>query len=393
MKKKKITIGMFVDSFYPMTDGVAMVVDNYAKRLAEYANVIVFAPKYINNEFDDSIFNYQVVRCLSVKVPFIDYSLPIPKMDAKFQKELKKYHLDIVHIHSPFTIGEAGVKYAKKNHIPAVGTMHSQFKQDFLRAVKNETLADLLTKNIIRIFNKCDECFTVNEEIARIFHEEYGYKKRPIIIHNATDMVKLENTIQIHEKINRKYHLKKDEKVFLFVGRINKLKNIYFIADALSKLKELKPNFKFKMLFIGTGQDEKDFSKYIHKLNLNKEVIFCGKILDRILLASIYSRADLFLFPSLYDTNSLVQLEASSQELPTLFVKGSGTSAMVSDNINGYLEEEDVLKYAKRIIDIFSDNKLYNKVCKNAYRDLYVNWDDVCKELYQNYLQIINKYE
>ena len=112
-----------------------------------------------------------------------------------------------------------------------------------------------------------------------------------------------------------------------------------------------------------------------------------------MLLASIYSRADLFLFPSLYDTNSLVQLEASSQELPTLFVKGSGTSAMVSDNINGYLEEEDVLKYAKRIIDIFSDNKLYNKVCKNAYRDLYVNWDDVCKELYQNYLQIINKYE
>lgn len=391
MKKKKLTIGIFTDAFFPMTDGVIMVVDNYAKRLAEYANVIVFAPKYLNNDFDDSIFNYKVVRSFSVKVPLIDYSLPIPKMDPKFQKELKKYQLDLVHIHSPFTIGEAGVQYAKKNNIPVVGTMHSQFKQDFLRAVKSEKLADLLTKKIIRVFNKCDECFTVNEEIARIFHEEYGYKKKPIIIHNATDMTKLDDNAKIIPKIEQKYHLNKNDKVFLFVGRINKLKNIFFIADVLQKLKEIKLDFKFKMLFVGCGQDEKEFQKYIDKLRLNKEVIFCGKILNREILAGVYKRADLFLFPSFYDTNSLVQLEASSQELPTLFVKGSGTSAMVSDNINGYIEEFDVLKYAKRIVNIFNDSKLYDKVSKNAYKDLYVNWNDVCKDLYQNYLKIIEK--
>ena len=45
---KKITIGLFIDTFFPMIDGVTMVVDNYAKRLSEYANIIVFAPKYRN---------------------------------------------------------------------------------------------------------------------------------------------------------------------------------------------------------------------------------------------------------------------------------------------------------------------------------------------------------
>ena len=189
----------------------------------------------------------------------------------------------------------------------------------------------------------------------------------------------------------KKRHLNKNDKVCLFVGRINKLKNIFFIADVLQKLKEIKLDFKFKMLFVGCGQDEKEFQKYIDKLRLNKEVIFCGKILNREILAGVYKRADLFLFPSFYDTNSLVQLEASSQELPTLFVKGSGTSAMVSDNINGYIEEFDVLKYAKRIVNIFNDSKLYDKVSKNAYKDLYVNWNDVCKDLYQNYLKIIEK--
>ena len=83
---KKLTIGLFNDSFYPMADGVIMVVDNYARRLSEYANVIVFVPKYTNKEYDDSVFPYKVVRCNSLKVPFLDYSLPIPKLDRKFQK-------------------------------------------------------------------------------------------------------------------------------------------------------------------------------------------------------------------------------------------------------------------------------------------------------------------
>ena len=37
----KINIGYFIDTFYPMIDGVIMVVDNYAKRLSKYANVYV----------------------------------------------------------------------------------------------------------------------------------------------------------------------------------------------------------------------------------------------------------------------------------------------------------------------------------------------------------------
>ena len=129
---KKITVGIFNDSFFPMTDGVCLVVDNYARHLLKYANVIVFVPNYMGREYDDSVFPYKVVRCNSLKTFFLDYSLPIPKLDIKFKKELEKYKLDIVHIHSPFTIGEAGLRYAKKHNVPCIATMHSQFKQDFL---------------------------------------------------------------------------------------------------------------------------------------------------------------------------------------------------------------------------------------------------------------------
>ncbi len=382
---KKITVGLFIDVFYPMIDGVVSVVDNYAKRLVKYCNVVVFAPSY-NKEFNDNIFPYKVVRCKSIKVPTIDYSLPI--VDSNFKEELNKYKLDIVHIHSPFTLGKLGVKYAKKNNIPCVVTMHSQFKQDFMRTFKNDKVASFLTKNIvIKLYDKCDESFAVSNTVAHLFHEDYGYRKLPKVINNATDMIPIDKK-EADSYINSLYNINKDTKVLLFVGRINKLKNIFFIVDAL---KAIGDKLDYKMLFVGTGGDLEDLSKYIMKNNLEDKVILCGKVTDRNLLAKYYSRADLFLFPSMYDTSSLVQVEAASQKTPTLFIKGAVTCSNITDKENGYISENDPKKYGRYIVDILKNKKMYNEVAKKCYNDLYISWDTQVEKLYKEYLNIIGE--
>lgn len=390
MKKNKITVGLFVDVFYPMTDGVVLVVDNYARKLVKFCNVIVFCPRYVGKECDDSTFSYKIVRCMSLKVPFIDYSLPMPRIDYNFQKDLKNYNLDIVHIHSPFTVGKAGVKYAKKNNIPVIGTMHSQYKQDFKRAVKTELLTDTLLKEIMHVFNRCDECWAVNSEVARIFKEEYHYKKIPRVMNNATEMEPVKDINKACDLINKTYGLT-NEKVFIFVGRINALKNVFFIVKALKLVHDLKPDLNFKMFFVGNGQDEDNLIKLIHKYNLDKLVIICGKITDRNLLASFYARSDLFLFPSLYDSSSIVQIEAASQKTPTLFIEGAATTATVTNNINGFIAKDDVKDYANKIIEIMNNDKVRNKVSYNAYRDLYKNWDTVITDVYNRYIELINE--
>ena len=387
---KKITIGIFNDSFFPMMDGVCMVVDNYAKRLSTIANVIVFVPEYKGKYFDDSKLGYKVVRCKSKKLYFIDYSLPTPHLDRKFMKELDSYNLDIVHIHSPFTLGKVGVAYAKKRNIPVIATMHSQFKQDFKRAVKYDYLATKLNNGLIRVFNKCDECWAVNSEVAKIFYEDYGYKKLPRVMNNATDMKLITFPGKAKERINKKHNIKKDEKVLLFVGRINKLKNIFFIVDSLKILKEKHPEFKFKMLFVGNGQDLSDLKKYIAKNKLKQNIDLCGKVTDRDLLASYYSRADLFLFPSLYDASSIVQIEAASQKTPTLFLENAATAATITNNVDGFIVENDREKYAEKIYEVLNDKNLYKNVCKNVYKNIYVNWDKRMKEVYNLYLDFIN---
>ena len=385
----KITVGLFIDVFFPMTDGVVMVVDNYAKRLAKRCNVIVFAPRYIGKKFDDKKLGYKVVRCQSLKVPFLDYSLPIPKMDISFQKKLKKYDLDIVHIHSPFTIGEAGIRYAKYHNIPLIATMHSQYKQDFMRAVKKEALANTLTKKIIRVFNKCDECWAVNKEVARIFHEDYGYKKLPLVMPNATEMKPI-NDDEACKLINQKYHIN-DEKVFIFVGRINALKNIFFIVDALKIVRNLNHDLKFKMFFIGTGQDEEELKKRILEDELEDVITLVGKIDNRKLLASFYARSDLFLFPSLYDASSIVQIEAASQKTPVLFIEGAATATTVTNNVNGFIAKDNINDYARMIIKIMHNPKLLERVSNNSFRDLYKNWDDNVEDVYKRYQKLIKE--
>lgn len=68
------------------------------------------------------------------------------------------------------------------------------------------------------------------------------------------------------------------------------LKNILFIADSIKAVKEKEPKLKFKMLYVGCGQDEEKLEKHIIKLGLEDDVILCGKITDRYELACYYKK-------------------------------------------------------------------------------------------------------
>lgn len=381
---KKLNIGLFVDAFFPMIDGVVSVVDNYAKRLCKIANTTVFTTAPRDKNFVDN-YPYKVVRCSKFEVPGLDYDLGLPNLDAKFQRELKNSKLDIVHIHSPFSVGKAGLAYAKRHRLPVVATNHSQFKQDFFKATKSPAITDILLDSIMKVFNACDENWSVNKEVAKVY-DEYGLKKPAKVVNNATDMMFLQNFDG--EDLKAKYNIKDGDKVLLFVGRICEIKNIFFILESLIELKKL--GFEYKMIFVGTGQDEVILKKKIEKNKMQDCVFLAGKISDRGELARYYRLANLFLFPSMYDCSSLVQIESASQKTPTLFLKGSVTSDGIVDNFNGYYADAEPKLFAKRIVEIFADER-YDEICENCYKTVYVNWDEKIADVYQNYLRLIKQ--
>lgn len=84
---KRLKIAFFNDVFYPMVDGVVIVIDNYAKRLAKFADVTLFCPKPIEKSYDDSKYNFKVERCRRMK--FFSYEYPIATIpfDPSFRKK------------------------------------------------------------------------------------------------------------------------------------------------------------------------------------------------------------------------------------------------------------------------------------------------------------------
>jgi glycosyltransferase involved in cell wall biosynthesis len=97
----------------------------------------------------------------------------------------------------------------------------------------------------------------------------------------------------------------------------------------------------------------------------------------------------MFLFPSLYDTNSLVQIEAACQGTPTVFLKGARTAATVTDGVNGLLVEPTEEAYADAIAGLLADRQRYDRIAAAAREQLYINWDTVVDRVYDKYQELI----
>ena len=389
-EKQKLKIGVFIDTFYPMIDGVINVVNNHAARFNKFADITVFAPKG-RQSYNDKQLPYKVVRCnKNLKLSFLDYDLPLPKMDSKFIKQIEDIDFDIIHIHSPFSIGRVGVEMAKKKKIPVIATLHSRYNEDFYQSTKSEFLTDIMMQNVVSVYNKCNECYAVNKQVGKIYHKEFKLKKIPKIQYNGTDFTYYDNDNEI-KKLRQDYGIKDDEKILLYVGRIHRLKNLFFTLEVLKILKD--KDFKFKMIFVGSGPDENDLIEKINEYQLNNHVILTGKLSDRELIVKHYRLADLFVFPSLFDCSSLVQIEAASQKTPTIFIRDSVTSGTCTEGVDAFFAEDDVEDFANRIIEIFSDKEEYEKIREGAYSNLYITWDEAIKKVYDDYLKVIEDYK
>ena len=378
-------VGLFIDTWYPMVDGVIKVVDNYARRLEKYCEVVVFCPETRGfSREDDEKLPYKVVRCSSVPLIKSDYDIPAPALDPKFEAQLIRSGIDLVHIHSPFSVGLAGVLYAKLHRLPVVATLHSQYRQDFEKPLRFKPAVDVAMDAIMRVFNACDECWAVNGGIKDLYVNEYGLTAPCKVRLNATDHRPVSDPAEAARIVNETYGVPADATVFLFVGRINFIKNIDFTVRALAKAKALGLK-NFRMLFAGRGQDEEKLAALVQEQGLADEVVMCGLVSGREMLENLYSRAKLFLFPSLYDANSLVQIEAACQGTPTLFLEGARTAATVTPGVDGFVCPPDEDAYARMILDILAHPDLYGKVSEAARRDLYLNWDDVVRDVFADY--------
>ncbi len=381
----KLNIIQGLDSWYPDVCGPVIVAENYCKILNRENNCSLVVPEFSKKQKKgvSKNFDFPITQVISLPAPE-GLRCALPALDPRLNRVIKN-RPDILHAHSPFLIGEYFVNLGRFLKIPTVMTFHTKFYDEFLRVTKSKVLAETLTDGITHTIKKADYVLTVSKGAANTL-ADYGYKGEIGVIRNGTDMTEAKEPDKLLEKINAQYGLAGQQNVLLFVGRIVEVKNLAMALDALKYVSERGVDFKF--IIVGDGSAKPSLEEQVKKLNLEQKVIFTGMIRDREFLKGFYLRSDLFLFPSVFDTASLVPIEAATFALPTLLIKDSPTSEIVINNVNGFAAENDSLKFADKICEILADKELLKNVASSSKTQVYRSWEDTVSEVLDFYKEI-----
>lgn len=386
---EKLNVCLVNDSFPPAIDGVANAVTNYAKYISsEHGNATVVTPFYPNA--DDAAFNFPVVRYPSIDATkLVGYRAGLP-FSAETMEKLENANFDIIHSHCPITSTMLCRALRDRINVPVVMTYHTKFDIDIANAIKSKALREEAAKILVENISACDEIWTVSrgagENLVKL-----GYKGDYIVMPNGVDFPKGRVSDEEIKAAVEGYDLPEELPTFLFVGRMMWYKGIRIILDALKILRE--QGVAFRMVFIGAGGDKDEIVEYTAKLGLSDTVIFVPAIHDRNVIRAWYCRADLFLFPSTFDTNGLVVREAAACALASVLISGSCAAEDSTDGVDGFLIEENAEAMAAKLKEVAPNRELMKSAGENAQKNLYMSWQDSVNAAYERYGVVIDKYK
>lgn len=385
---KELNVCLMNDSFPPLIDGVATTVTNYARIITQnHGRATVITPT--NPAADDSVFSFPVLRYPSVDTTkFAGYRAGLP-FSPEIQHRLINEGFDVIHSHSPVSSLMFARSLRYKLNAPIIFTYHTKYDIDIEKITSNKLLQKTAQQLLLDNICACDEVWTVSAGAGENMHE-FGYQGDYVVMPNGIDFPAERVDDDLIDQITEGYDLPRDLPVFMFVGRIMWYKGIKITIDSLKML--LEKGQDFRMVFVGAGTDKDAIVAYTNESGLSGKVLFTPPIHDREALRAWYCRADMFLFPSTYDTNGLVVREAAACELGSVLIKGSCAAKDVTDGVNGCLIDENAEAMAAKLIELCNNTEAMHVIGKAAQPDLYLSWDQAVANAVERYMVVIDNY-
>ena len=278
------------------------------------------------------------------------------------------------------------------------------FKNDTILSFQSHYLAVIIskiikTKIILRIANHplgAVKFFQNKLEYnIKLFLKNLIYKKSDGVISNSIESFnyfknkKFKNElIYIHnpvEKINNNNKIdKKNKKIILSIGRLEKQKNIIGLLKAIIIVKKKFNNIR--LIIVGSGTEIKSIKKFINTNNLSKNILLVGYKTSE----KYFKRSGIFVLNSLFEGLPNVLIEALSYKIPIISTNCmSGPKEILSNGKYGYLVPvNNHFALAKKIVWIIKNynyalNKA-NKGFKSLSRFEYI-------KQFQKYTKFIEK--
>lgn len=194
-----------------------------------------------------------------------------------------------------------------------------------------------------------------------------------------------------------------EERILLFVGRIEPLKGLDTLIRAVAYLSQQHHLGKFYLIIIGGDpeQDAQDVNSEIHRLQrlcdelcLGNLVIFVGKR-GQDILPYYYSAAEMVIVPSHYESFGMVALEAMACGTPVIASQVGGLAFLVRDGETGYhVPDGDVQALCERMRFLLTHRDVHERIGLQAaaYARAY-DWKNIAERIMEVYREVLREKE
>ena len=193
--------------------------------------------------------------------------------------------------------------------------------------------------------------------------------------------------------------LKPDDRMVLFVGRIEALKGVDTLIRAMSCLKINEAHRPVHLAIIGGEPDANPqemsmemarLQKLCDELCLDRMVVFLGKR-GQDTLPYYYSAAEVLVMPSLYESFGMVALEAMACGTPVIASEVGGLGFLVQDGETGFtVPDGDPEKLCEKLSLLLGDPHLRETMgcCAAEYAKSY-DWEKIAGQVAQLYRELV----
>ena len=307
---------------------------------------------------------------------------------------------DVVHCHTWYA-QFAGIITKLSYGIPLVITTHSL---EPLRPWKREQLgrgydaSSWVEKTAIEM---ADAIIAVSKETKEDVLKYFNVDESKIkVIYNGINLE--EYVVTSETSTLEHYGIDQSKPYVLFVGRITRQKGIIHLVNAI---KYIDPDTQI-VLCAGapdTPEIAKEMQDSVNEVKKTRNnVIWIDKMLEKREVIQLYSHADVFCCPSIYEPFGIINIEAMACETAVVASAVGGIKEVVVDGETGILvplEQQNVAPFepidadqfsrdlANGINTLISDEKLRNSMAKKGRKRVedYFDWTAIAKQVEELY--------
>ncbi|MCK4735843.1 MAG: glycosyltransferase [Methanophagales archaeon] len=289
-------------------------------------------------------------------------------------------NFDIIHFHGYRTIQNViGHHYTKRYGIPYILQAHGSV----LPLFQKQRL-----KKIFDIFFGYRMLRDASKVIALTKTEVEQYKKMGVdgdkieIVPNGIDLSEYEN-LPTRGEFRKKYSIKNDEKIILYLGRIHKTKGIDLLVKAFADTSKELNNVRLVLVGPDDGY-QSALEELIQSLKVDNKVLFTGFVSNDEKMAAFVD-ADVFITPS-FSGFPVTFLEACACGTPIITTNNGDELDWIYDKV-GYVVEYDKDQLRDAICKVLSDEglrRIFGMEGKRLVRGEF-GWEKIVRRLERIY--------